>query len=487
MLSRVGLATSREIEELRVSGIAQLKTKGAFDLPPQGTSRALLDAYFHYSHATLPILDRSKFLFNIERGSISHLLLNAVYLAATVYCSDSVIANAGFASRYAASLTFYRRAKSIHDAGYESDTIATIQATFLMSHWWSGILEPQDPWYWIGISTGMAHALGLHQAKSYGRLEAMDINLSMLLDRPPHVQGRLCNLPPLSEADFEHEDRPDERDAFPVTSSEVSSFVINYVQLARIVDKFFTLKFDEDSGQSQDICLEQISIWWSSVPAEFQSLSTNSSTWAILTRIIYQTYRLLLHRSNPRYPLSAGTSAPTFEICTEISHMLEILMSKDLVYAAAGSIIAPALSVLSVHIINIYRGDTGVRMISEHRARLCMIILDKLQDRFPVIAAFLPIYESLLKQKHVTMQTNGNTKAQESPVTGPSPQSGTSQLENGNPLGSMSGTGSLFDEVLQDTDMGTMFPFSFPFGNLFDDVFFGAPSQPTAYHENEVP
>ncbi|KAJ5543260.1 transcriptional regulator family: Fungal Specific TF [Penicillium sp. DV-2018c] len=502
MLARVGLATSQQIEELRISGIAHLKSKGAFDLPPQETSRALLDAYFHYSHASLPILDRSRFLADIEKGSFSHLLLNAVYLTATVYCSDSVIAIAGFASRYAASLTFYRRAKSLHDAGYEPDTISTIQATFLMCHWWSGILEPQDPWYWIGISTGTAHALGLHQAKSYGRLElqdqrlwrrlwwmlyAMDINLSMLLDRPPHVQGRLCNVPPLSAPDFEQEDGLNEQDAFPESPSEVHTFAINYVQLARIVDQFFTLKFNEDSGQSQDICLEQISSWWSSFPEEFHSLSTSSSAGAILTQIVYQTYRLILHRSNPRYSLSTGTSTPMFGICTEISHILEILLSKDLIYAAAASIIAPVLAVLSVHIINIYRGDTGVRMISEHRARLCMVILEKLQDRFPVVAAFLPIYESLLKRKDVTIQTKRKRKVQEAPATEPSPQTGTGQLENETAFDIVSNTGSLFDQVLQDTDMGTMFPFSFPFGNLFEDVFFGTSYQSTAYHENEVP
>jgi hypothetical protein len=164
MLARVGKATSQQIEELRVSVIAHLNDEGSFELPPQETSQALIDAYFRYSYTALPILDKSRFLQNLKGGSISHLLLNAVYLTATVYCSDLIIANAGFASRYAASLTFYRKAKSLHDAGYETDSIATIQATFLMCHWWSGILEPKDPWYWLGISTGMAQALGLHQA-----------------------------------------------------------------------------------------------------------------------------------------------------------------------------------------------------------------------------------------------------------------------------------------------------------------------------------
>lgn len=171
--------------------------------------------------------------------------------------------------------------------------------------------------------------------------------------------------------------------------------------------------------------------------------------------------------------------------------MLEILMAKDLVYAAAGNMyanpmnlpkyfeksakvlgrIASVLSVLSIYIINIYRGDAGVRMISEHRAQFCMIILDKLQDRLPVVAAFYPIYESLLKRKSAGLQSTP-----ERPATGPSIQVGTRQLDNDTHLESINTTGGLFDQVLQDS-MGAMFPFSFPLGNLFEDVFLGAPSE----------
>ncbi|CAG8893267.1 unnamed protein product [Penicillium egyptiacum] len=495
MLARLGKPTQQEIERLHVSSIERLNNEGAFDLPSQETSQALLDAYFHFSLAALPILDRSRFLASLEEGKFSHLLLNAIYLAATIYCSDSVIADAGFVSRYAASLTFYQRAKSLYDAGYETDAIVTIQATFLMCYWWNGLLEHKDPWYWIGISVGIAQALGLHQTKSYIRLEekdrklwrrlwwmvyAMNINLSMLLDRPPHVQGRLCNVPPLSEADFEQACGSQEPDL-----NEANTFAINAVQLARTVDRFFTIKFDEDSGHSQDICLEQISLCSSSLPPEFKSLSTNSSKWAILTHILYQEYRLILHRSNPRFCLNIGPGSPTFEICTEISHMLKILMAKDLLYEAAASIIAPVLSVLAIYIVNILRGDPGVRMISQHRARFCMLILDKVQDRFSVVAAYYPIYDSLLRRHAAGGQTQDDARVPECPGTGSSMQNGHRQLDNESNLGGMDSTGDLFDQVPQD-GMGMAFPFSFPFGNLFEDVFLNSPSQPIPYCEDDM-
>ncbi|KAJ5606204.1 Transcription factor [Penicillium lagena] len=326
----------------------------------------------------------------------------------------------------------------------------------------------------------------------------MDINLSMLLDRPPHVQGRLCNVPPLSESDFEQSTGSKKTETFGENLNEANIFVINAVQLARTVDRFFTIKFDQDSGHSQDICLEQISLWSSS--PEFNSFSTNSSTWAILTQLLYQEYRLVLHRSNPRFSLNTGPGTPTFEICTEISHMLEILLANDLVYAAAASMyvpsilrlpncpglcaeaflrIAPVLSVLSIYIVNIHRGASGVRMISEHRARFCMVILDKLQDRLPVVAAFYPIYESLLNRHFAGAQTQDGTKVPERPATG------SRQLDDESNLGSTHPPGGLFDQVLQES-MSTTFPFSFPFGNLFEDVFLSSPSQPTSYCEDDI-
>ncbi|CAG7950802.1 unnamed protein product [Penicillium salamii] len=180
------------------------------------------------------------------------------------------------------------------------------------------------------------------------------------------------------------------------------------------------------------------------------------------------TYRLVLHRSNPRFSINTGPGTPIFEICTDIYHMLEILMAKDLVYAAAGNIIASVLSVLSIQILNIHKGDSGVRMISEHRARFCMMILQNLQDRLPIVAAFLPIYESLLQGRARSGQAQGGEKAKERPP-GQSMQHDGADSENEILTGSLNTTEGLFDQIPQDS-MGTLFPFSFPFGNLFEDV-----------------
>lgn len=178
--------------------------------------------------------------------------------------------------------------------------------------------------------------------------------------------------------------------------------------------------------------------------------------------------------------------------------MLEILMAKDLVYVVAGNMyvahlmfnlspirsstkfvfsVASVLSVLSIQIVNIHKMDSGVRMISEHRAQFCMTILNSLQDRLPVVAAFLPIYESLLKSHSV--QGHGRDRLTSHSAPERSIQHEPTQIQNEDNAIVSNNTGGLFDQALQDS-VGTMFPFSFPFGDLFEDVFLGSPSQPTS-------
>lgn len=187
--------------------------------------------------------------------------------------------------------------------------------------------------------------------------------------------------------------------------------------------------------------------------------------------------------------------------------MLEILIAKDLVYATAGNMyvssillfqscgaqvlklslrIAPVLSVLSIHIVNIRRGDAGLRMISENRAHLCMGILEKLQDRIPIVATFYLIYESLLKRHSVGAQRRDGTEVPDHPATEFSTQEAPLQLDNGSGRTSMEPSEGLFDQALQDS-MSTTLPFSFPFGSLFEEFCMSPSSQPiVGYCDDEV-
>lgn len=111
-----------------------------------------------------------------------------------------------------------------------------------------------------------------------------------------------------------------------------------------------------------------------------------------------------------------------------------------------------------------------MKMISENRARFCMAILDKLQDRFPVVASFYPIYEALLKRYGLDVP--------HADKTGSGPEVGESMDNVAQPnecsVNTPDSNGDSFDQIIQDSMSGT-FPFSLPFGNLFEDILMSSP------------
>ncbi|OJJ42659.1 hypothetical protein ASPZODRAFT_20186 [Penicilliopsis zonata CBS 506.65] len=360
---RLDQPTRQHVDSLRSSTLRRLKNEKAFDLPSQAISTVLLDVFFQNSLSALASIEKSDFMDSIQRGTVSHLLLNAVYMVATIYCPDSIINDAGFASRYIASLTFYHRAKDLYDAGHETDAIAVIQATFLLSQWWSGPLEQKDPWYWLGITTGMAQSLENHtrtlNPEIAGCGAEYDIYLSMGLDRAPHVHDNFCEIPTLTADDFQGASAPGEQ----------VPFMISHVQLARTV---FEANF-----------LERISAWATLLPYELQFPSKNIS--GILTQLTYDQYQLLFLRKGPD-AAQMGPGSRIFEICTRLFRMLEDLVTGGILFSVAGHVLPAVMSSLCFHIANISRGQQ-IRPIAEHRARFCLHILKDLQASWPIIAS----------------------------------------------------------------------------------------------------
>lgn len=141
-----------------------LEWKGAFSVPEGPTSDRLLQTYFDYFHPSFPIIDKSDFFRGVEMHSVSLMLLHAVYFIAATHCELSLVVEAGFRSREAARLAFYKRAKALFDADYEPDAVTTVQALFLMSFWWGGCLDQKDTWYWLGAAIGVAQSKGMHRS-----------------------------------------------------------------------------------------------------------------------------------------------------------------------------------------------------------------------------------------------------------------------------------------------------------------------------------
>lgn len=173
MLDRLGPPTQVAIQNFRAQDDEQLRRVRAFDTPTKDVGDSLIRSFWTYSYPVFPVFHWEDFMAKYNSGSLSPLLLNAVYMVASFHCPESVIHDAGLSCRYLAGLTFYRRAKALYDADYESDGITTIQATVLLSNWWGGPMELKDTWYWLGVAVGLAQSLGMHRSyvilRDYGR------------------------------------------------------------------------------------------------------------------------------------------------------------------------------------------------------------------------------------------------------------------------------------------------------------------------------
>jgi hypothetical protein len=164
MIEKLDRYTQSAIHSFRAEDEEILRSAGAFALPRKDLSDALVEVFMRCSFPAFPIFPQEEFMHKYIDGSLSPLLLSAVYMVATFHAPEALLHEAGFASRYHASMTFYRRAKALYDADFETDGICTLQATILMSNWWAGPVEQKDTWFWLGVAAGLAQALGMHRA-----------------------------------------------------------------------------------------------------------------------------------------------------------------------------------------------------------------------------------------------------------------------------------------------------------------------------------
>lgn len=163
MLDQLGSTTQDALRHIRSREDERLRDQGVFDYPEKSIRDEMIRIFFDYSYLACPIFYPAEFMRLYKSDSLSPLVLNAVLFMATLHCSEILLASMGFSNRYLASLTFYRRAKALYDADYESDGIATVQASILLSHRCDGPMEQKDTWHWLGVAAGLAQSLGMHR------------------------------------------------------------------------------------------------------------------------------------------------------------------------------------------------------------------------------------------------------------------------------------------------------------------------------------
>lgn len=325
--------TSLDAVELEI-----LKLRGAFLLPSKSLSLDLIETYFEHIHPLMPVIDRTDFMrkFNDPNDSQSLMLMHAVLLCGC-RVSDNPLLKDAKGSNHLASLTFFRRAKALYEANYESDPVSLIQSLILIGSYWEG---PQDvtknSFYWTKVAIGLAQGFGLHrdvststalttaEKKIWRRiwwcLFEKDRNVAIAFGRPSLIDLNDCDVPMLTLDDFDEND-PENNVKSPYKVNETQAlYFIHLVKLAEItgiiISHQYTVKSLLKSKNKFSIiqhCDMLMGIWFTNLPPQLVFSLTDPETqnfYSCLLNAQYYNRLFLIHRSNLLKMARSNTTNP---------------------------------------------------------------------------------------------------------------------------------------------------------------------------------
>ncbi|KAE8325724.1 fungal-specific transcription factor domain-containing protein [Aspergillus sergii] len=416
--SQLGQSTKTQIEEHSRNQRQQLRDIGALKSFEKDVSDDLIRIFFEMCYPQCPIFDRADFQLNYEAGRVSPLVLQAVFFVALNHCSEELYKRAGFANRYLATFTCYQRAKTLYDTNYESDAIATLQAVYLLSFWWGSPMEQKDMWHWTGIACNRAQSLGLHQRKTYVGLSERnkklwrriwwtiyvhDISVTIMLGRTPHINDAYCSVEMLGEDDFEiSDDDLINPDLFREPTRPSRLYFIHLVELYSRTSNCWLNIAGAKSNESVALkSLDDLTSWKASLPRELthreSTVSVEDGLWATLINLSYFTVQILIRRNGFNDPDRMKVGSVVFEAAVQIVRILEDLVSSHLLPFALMRSAPAVFAALSVQIANMRGCPSHVVDVSKHRARLCMMIINKLQDHSPPLLWYYRLFVRLLR------------------------------------------------------------------------------------------
>lgn len=227
-----------------------------------------------------------------------------------------------------------------------------------------------------------------------------DIHHAAVFGRPPHIHSQYTDVQALRPGDMETSESANPN------SEEANAFLIQYCQLAILVDKCLIGKSSAASSP------EMKSEAWLALKGFSETLSANNTDtvgsltaergfYPALLNLIYLDYSIVVERmvlSDMNVPASTGMQS-YFRSAGSICRLLEDLLSGPSVLVIRLPYVAfPAIfcSIL-VHIIFLRKQSGNIRLVAESRARLAMLVLDQLQDRWPFVVWTRYLLDLLLK------------------------------------------------------------------------------------------
>ncbi|ANB14539.1 Asg1p [Sugiyamaella lignohabitans] len=395
-------ASNSRVQQMDREEIEILKIKGAFLLPAQELCDDLVESYFEKIHPLIPIINRTQFMrqYNDPANPPSLLLRQAVLVAGSRVCQNPALMDESGSSKLATA-TFYKRAKALFDANYETDRIAIVQSTLLMAWFLAGPDYVTDNvYFWTRVSLTIAQSIGLHRSveksnvpdiekrmckRIWWSLFARDRSTACAMGRPVMINLDDSDVPMIELEDFD-ESEPDKPSPYPI-NREHALYFIAHVKLSEIMGLTIREQYSigaESSRRQNKVpnvnqCDMAMAAWMNNLPPELKySLKDKRSHdfFKALLHSQYYTVLCLVHRSNILYrrtPNANGSKIPSYPswgIAFQAAHMIvriaENLKSfNELPFCPAFMV----YSLFSAMIILIYQMESPSKSVVESAKR----------------------------------------------------------------------------------------------------------------------
>ncbi|KNG82199.1 fungal specific transcription factor domain protein [Aspergillus nomiae NRRL 13137] len=393
-----------------------LHRRDAFGLPPKVVQDTLVDVFFKWIAPILPVVDRHAFMrqYNSAEDLPSILLLQAMLMVAS-RCST----NQQGSKEYTVSpRTFYKKAKALYDAGYETNQITVIQSVILLGAYWEGPddLTESGIFYWSRLGIALAQELGLHESEIYTDLQpsqrglrkriwwtlyTRDRSVAAAFGRPLHINPSDCTVEPLTESDFVEHDG----DASSGPKSEVQArFFMEYVKLCQLMDLGLCLNLSARSTQAARSvgaaqCELGLNEWLVACPPELHWRQTRHT---FLSAILFSTFYTIvcqLHLLQAPYSSKESQSSAFHAASTIVSIQETLLSHNELQYSPTFVICHAVTSIVTLK----HQMDASLPSLL-HGIRLklesSLEILEALSKTWPIATLFLEFFQTMTTPEH---------------------------------------------------------------------------------------
>lgn len=330
--------TNRISRHMTGHGQADRIPLDAFQLPPKAVVDELLEAYFRQINPGFSVVDEQIFVQQYRARDPSNppslLLLQAILVAGA-----HVLYHGDADKRISCKSAFFRRAKSLLDAGFERNRDTIVQAALLLT-WHTDGLEDvtANAWFWLGVAVRTAMGLGMHRdadgstlvshnkrmwRRVWWLLFQSDVWVSLQYGRPQSIHLEDSSVQMLKESDFA--DCGD--DVRPDYMIQMSHLAIAVSEALRARSRASTPGARLVSLQKTD---EKLASWALRLPQQLHlHTASGSDVWRASLHLHYNMTLILLHRAQPhsrsRGSVVENRRDENSEICVSAAGVIQSL------------------------------------------------------------------------------------------------------------------------------------------------------------------